>query len=143
MRRNIDNRLRVRIKVPLAQILSATFLMYAATSQSQPASAVLVTCPAKYQPFEGRCVSQAMSDYIACVQVSGANKESIKNDILKADTERTSGDLGGKGGAKGISGAAGITLTKESEKIIADKSTTKWFEAGMATCAELAKALAR
>lgn len=103
-----------------------------------PASVFAMECTNEYQPYNGRCISQKMADYIACVEASGGNREATSNE----QTRTTTGSIPFKaelfvaGELKKILGkaGAGITLDNESENKLVKRIEGSWFKSGMSEC---------
>jgi hypothetical protein len=114
--------------------LLVTFLFvlpFCAVAQDQP------KCPKGFQPYGGRCVSQRMSDYIACVEASGGNHEELIQEVNEVANRQLSGEAKGSGSGMVVKGAGSLTLNSGSEKELVKKIQQKWYSGGMKQCASV------
>jgi hypothetical protein len=91
-------------------------------------------CPKGYQPFADRCVSQRMSDYITCVESSGANKEAISLEISNAQAGKTAAGAKGSGSGVVAKGSGSLTINRATEEALATKFEEKWGTHAMEEC---------
>lgn len=91
-------------------------------------------CENGYQPLAGRCISNRMSDYIACVEVSGGGKQDFR-DFIALKTKDASG---GTGAAQGsgviVKGSGSIQLQSSKEQEIIKLAEAKFFPGAMSEC---------
>jgi hypothetical protein len=107
---------------------------FALSAAAQPPS-----CPKGLQPFGGRCVSQAMADYIACVEASGGNRSEIVEELKTSRTQQGSGTASGSASNKLVAGSAGLALDKKAETDFASRIEKRWFQGSMSECAKILK----
>lgn len=92
------------------------------------------TCESGYQPYDGRCISNKMSDLVACLQNSGKNIQRVHDLILSAKTE----DKGGAGGVQGkgpvVSGGVNLKLDAKTEQTIIRDIDTTYFPGALEQC---------
>ena len=93
-----------------------------------------VTCPANYQPMGPRCVSQRMSDFIACVEATGGGKEAFRDEVSKSESANTGGKASGAGSGVIISGKGALVVDRKTELAIAQRIEKKWFPGGLSEC---------
>jgi hypothetical protein len=91
-------------------------------------------CPKGYQPYADRCISQRMSDYIACVGESGGNKESISLEISNAQGGKTVAGAKASGSGPVVKGSGSVILNHATEEAIATKFEEKWGKTAMEQC---------
>ncbi|HET9307278.1 MAG TPA: hypothetical protein VFO46_14740 [Candidatus Sulfotelmatobacter sp.] len=92
-------------------------------------------CAKGQQPFGERCVSQRMSDYITCVEASGANHQEITEEVNEVANKQLSGEAKGSGRGAIISGSGSVALSSNSEKELVKKIQQKWYSDAMKHCA--------
>jgi len=91
-------------------------------------------CPKGYQPFADHCISQRMSDYIACVTESGGNKESISMEVSNAQVGKTAAGAKGSGSGVVAKGSGSLTIDHATEEALATKFEEKWGTHAMEEC---------
>jgi hypothetical protein len=101
-----------------------------ALAQEQP------KCPKGFQPYGGRCVSQRMSDYIACVESSGANHQEMTEEVNVVANKQLSGEAKGSGSGVAVKGSGSIALSSKSEQELVKKIQQKWYSDAMKECAK-------
>src|SRR5258708_39655455 len=89
------------------------------------------TCEKGLQPFEERCISQEMADYISCVQASGANMQYVKEEIMKASKQAGSGEGKGEGSGVVVRGSGSLKLGASTERDLVGKLEKYYFPRGM------------
>lgn len=94
-------------------------------------------CPAGFQPYGPRCVSQRMADYISCVEATGGNKQEIIEEVSKfgGQTSTAGADVKAKGPV--ISGAASAAIGRADEQKLARRLESRWFPNGASECSKV------
>jgi hypothetical protein len=91
-------------------------------------------CASGFQPRGDICVSQRMSDFIACVEASGGNKSQLYDQIA------TSINSGGGGKAQGtasgviIQGGGSVEVDKNSEERLNSTLSSQYYGRAMDVC---------
>ena len=96
-------------------------------------------CEKGFQPRGNVCITQRISDYIACIEAAGGNKSEIDSEIQSAVSDNSAGAASGSASGALIKGSAAIKLSKEGEKKITDKLTVKYYQGAMHYCNEALK----
>src|SRR4051812_32812633 len=91
-------------------------------------------CPKGYQPFAQRCVTQRMSDYIACVEASGGNHEEITEEVADVANKQASVGVHGAGSGVVAKGSGSVVLNKKSESELIKTFQSKYYAGAMAEC---------
>lgn len=94
-------------------------------------------CPNGYQPYENRCVTQRMADYISCIEASGGNRLAISHELTQIDGNETGGGVSASGGNAVVRAEGTLTLDKKSEYALVRKLETRWFRGGTSECAKV------
>ena len=106
----------------------AYFISTTALAQTQP------TCPKGFQPYANRCITQRMSDYIACVEASGGNSERIAIEVTNANAGKTGVGVKGSGSGVVVKGSGSVTVDRATEQALASKFEHTWTDKGMEEC---------
>ena len=93
-----------------------------------------IACPTGYQPMGPRCVSQRMSDFIACVEATGGGKEAFRDEVTKSESATTGGKASGAGTGVIVSGKGAVVVDRKTELAIAQRIEKKWFPGGLSEC---------
>jgi hypothetical protein len=93
-----------------------------------------IACPTGYQPMGPRCVSQRMSDFIACVEATGGGKEAFRDEVTKSESANTGGKASGAGTGVIVSGKGALVVDRKTELAIAQRIEKKWFPGGLSEC---------
>jgi len=117
----------------LIGIACLCFLLGTTLAEEQP------KCGKNQEPYAGRCVSQYMSDYIACVESSGGNHEEISMEVSKAQGKKASGSVSGSGSGAVFQGSGSVALSLASEEALQKKFVEKWHSNAMETCIKALK----
>ena len=118
-------------RVLLSATLISVLFHVCATAQNSP------KCSKGYQPFGEGCVTQRMFDYISCVEVSGANRQEITEEVNQVASRQLSGEAKGEGSGAIVHGAGSVALNANSEKELIKKIQQKWYSDAMKHCANV------
>jgi hypothetical protein len=104
-----------------------------------PASVIAqdIKCPKGFQPYDNRCVTQKMSDYIMCVEHSGGNRSQISEIVSGANAKKSSAGVNVSAREGIVSGSVGAVINKSAEVNIVNKIETTWFPNGMSECSKV------
>ncbi len=105
-------------------------------------SNVVVAAPSCKDGFQARgevCVSQKMSDYIACLEASGGNKQEIATEFSSAVKDSTDAKIKADGSGVVIKADGSIELDTNSERSIFGKLSAKFYSGGMSACETVLK----
>lgn len=91
-------------------------------------------CEAGYQPFGGRCISNRMSDYIACVEASGGGKQDLLDFLQTKTTESAAGAGAAKGSGVVVAAGGSLELSGQREQEIIKLAESKFFPNAMSEC---------
>jgi hypothetical protein len=93
-------------------------------------------CKDGFQPREDVCISQCMTDYIACVVTSGGNKQDVYNQI--ADQLNRDGKIKATGSEKGVmvEGKVGLQLSGDDETGAIHTFSSHFYPDAMKNCLE-------
>jgi len=91
-------------------------------------------CEAGYQPRGDVCVSQKMSDYIACVEAIGGNKQEITNIVNSKNNANAGGKAKAAGNGLVVAANGSLELDKKTEQEILQIISTKFFPGGTSEC---------
>lgn len=111
--------------------------LLAVTYLPAPAPAQQDKCPAGYQPYANRCVSQRMADFISCIEASGGNREELSKEVSRGGDGRSTGVVSGKGSASTTKGSGVGILDKSMEESVASKIKERWYSNAMAACSTI------
>ena len=112
-------------------------LIVALTLLPTLANAQGLKCSKGYQPYADRCISQRMADFISCVEASGGNRELMTEEVRKAGAEKNSAGVQASGKGPVVKATAKVSLDRATEKALARRWETRWFEGGMNTCSQI------
>ena len=115
----------------MRKLLIAAMLFYPAMVHAQD-----LKCLKGYQPYSNRCVSQRMADYISCVEASGGNRDTMLEEVSELGGQKASTNIKGAGSGVVAKGSASLSLDKASEKALAKRWETRWFQGGMSECSK-------
>lgn len=94
-------------------------------------------CSTGFQPYADRCVSQKMSDYIACVEANGGNKQDITNIVSSFIKKDVGGSINVEGSTRIFSGKLSPQAQKSSENEILAKIETHFFPGASSECSKV------
>lgn len=92
------------------------------------------SCPAGYQPRGEICLGQLMSEYLACVDSTGGNKQELYDTIASTIKTVGKGDVSAKGSGFVINGGGTANIDKNTEEDIQKTLATKFFGGGPDVC---------
>ncbi len=75
-----------------------------------------------------------MADYIACVEVSGGNKQEITEEVQRTKGSKAGGAASGSGSGLVIKGQGGVVVDRNAEESIARRLQQRWYSSAMAEC---------
>jgi hypothetical protein len=105
-------------------------------------SHLAVAAPSCKDGFQARgevCVSQKMSDYIACLEASGGNKQEIATEFSSAVKDSTDTKVKGTGSGVIIKADGSLELGTNAERSIFGKLSSKFYAGAMAQCETVLK----
>src|SRR5580692_11048455 len=87
----------------------------------------------------GICITQRISDYIACIEAAGGNKAEIDHEIASVIKDTASGAASGSASGVILRGSGSVKLSKDGEKKVTDHLSIKYHEGAMYYCGEALK----
>lgn len=91
-------------------------------------------CPAGYQPRGEICLGQIMSEYLACVDSTGGNKQEIYDSIASTIKKDGKGDVAAEGSGFVIKGSGSASIDKSTEENIQKSLSAKFYGEGPTVC---------
>jgi hypothetical protein len=97
------------------------------------------TCEAGFQPRENVCISQCMTDYIACVVTSGGNQQDVYSQI--ATQLSKDGKIKATASGQGVivQGGGSLQLGKSDEQQVINTTYAHFYSDSMKTCLEVSR----